>query len=147
MHFLSLRLNHSKLNMSETLKAQKQVYSNRLLVADTHTKYYIVIIMDALFFIKKWTLSRVVQALKPAANGRCLVCKTTRLVTLPYRSTFILQSVKSACWVFLCFCNPPKLTWTTGSLTCVRDSNAWVYTRGLGTRTYSNNKHTDQGFR
>ena len=44
----------------------------------------------------------------------------------------------SACWVFSSLRNPPNSTWTTGSLTCVRDhSCVCLYTRGLGTPTAS----------
>ena len=45
-----------------------------------------------------------------------IVTTINRLIILPL-FTF------SACWVFLCFRNPPNsdITWTTGLLTCVRD--------------------------
>ena len=49
-----------------------------------------------------------------------------------------LPSPTSARWVFSWFRNPPTLTWTTGSLTSVRDhSYACVYTWGLRTPTTS----------
>ena len=50
----------------------------------------------------------------------------------------VLPSPTSACWVFTFSEIHRTLTWTTGSLTCVRDhSYACVYTRGLGTPTAS----------
>ena len=49
-----------------------------------------------------------------------------------------LPSPKGACWVFRVSVIQRTLTWTTGSLTCVRDHPfACVYTWGLSTPTAS----------
>ena len=85
----------------------------------------IIIIMEnccmALFFIRNelTALGRAVS-LKTAVNRRYFSMQTTRLVTLPFISTFILMSVIHR-----------TLTWTTVCLTFVRDPTyACVYTRG-----------------
>ena len=61
----------------------------------------------------------------------------TLLFLFTVQKYFFLSSwQQSACWVFSCVRNPPNsdLTWTAGSLTCVRGhSYACVYTQGLGT--------------
>ena len=95
------------------------------------------------------------KALKPAANGRCLVCKSSPYhFHLLYRSKYICPcwrgwlGVKNQLSIY-----PVSkvhagslrvsvihltLTWTTGTLACVRDhSYACVHTRGLGTHTAS----------
>ena len=71
------------------------------------------------------------KALKPAANGRSLMCKSSPYYFhWLYISTFILLSAK--CMLRLSVMHW-TLTWTTWSLTCVRDhSCACIYTRGVG---------------
>ena len=74
----------------------------------------------------------------------CLLRNSSRLTWLrlqqPQKQRR-LASPTSACWIISCFRKPPNsdLTWTTGSLTCVRrdHSYACVYPRGLGTPTTS----------
>ena len=64
------------------------------------------------------------KALKPAANGRYLMCKSSPCyLHLVYRSTFILLSVKLKVHAgsFCVSVIHQILTWTTGSVTCIRD--------------------------
>ena len=64
------------------------------------------------------------KALKPAANGRLLNLQIITLlftVTARYRSTFILPVSKVHAGSFRVYVIHRTLTWTTGSLTCVRD--------------------------
>ena len=71
------------------------------------------------------------KGLKPAANGRYLMCKS-----LPYYFHLLYRSI------FIVIHR--TLTWTAGSLTCVRDHYcACVYTPGLGTPTAIQNNILD----
>ena len=65
---------------------------------------------------------RGVKALKPAADGRYLMCRSLPCYFSTCTEVHLSSWQQSACWVFSCFRNPPNSdnTWTKGSLTCVR---------------------------
>ena len=74
-------------------------------------------------------------ALKPAANGRYLMCKSLPYyLHLLYRT--VLLSVKCMLGLFVVSVIHRTLIWATGSLTCVRDHSI-PCTRGSGTPTAS----------
>ena len=61
------------------------------------------------------------KALKPAASGRYLMCKSLPCYFhLLYRSTFILLSAKCMLGLFVFSVIHRTLTWTTGSVMCAR---------------------------
>ena len=99
--------------------------------------YYYYYYIDRLIYLSfsKSTHSAAGQkALKPAANGRYLMCKSLPYYFhLLYRSTFILLSVSAKCMLSLRVAVIHRtLTWTTGSLTCIH-CDACVYTWEWGT--------------